>query len=75
MRKFRRRALSALVVLAAAAFLAPTAMAADHLDAPTSEADPAADINDLYVFESTDDENPLPGRTVLVTRPTSTEMR
>ena len=32
-------------------------MAADHADAPASAADPAADINDLFVFKSTDADN------------------
>lgn len=67
MRTMFRRSLSALCVLGALVALAPAAMAADHLDSPAAQADPAADINDLYVFRSTDSENldAVP-RTVLV---------
>ncbi|MBD8526177.1 DUF4331 family protein [Pseudomarimonas arenosa] len=39
------------------------AIAADHRDAPTATADPAADINDIYAFMNPNDSNEL----VLVT--------
>ena len=40
--------------------------AADHLDAPGAEADPAADINDLFVFRSKDPAAGATKRTVFV---------
>ncbi len=40
--------------------------AADHLDAPGSTADPAADINDVYVFRSKDPAASGTPRTVFV---------
>jgi hypothetical protein len=40
--------------------------AADHLDAPGAEADPAADINDLFVFRSKDPAAGTTPRTVFV---------
>ena len=41
--------------------------AADHTDSPAVEADPAADINDFYVFRSTDAGDPANNpRTVFV---------
>ena len=43
------------------------AYAADHTDSPLAQADPAADINDFYVFRSTDSGDPTEtSRTVFV---------
>lgn len=65
MRVMFRRLLGTLCVLGACVALAPAAMAADHRDSPALEADPAADINDLFVFRSTDSDNlPASARTV-----------
>lgn len=47
--------------------LAGTVFAADHTDSPAAQVDPAADINDFYVFRSTDAGNPANNpRTVFV---------
>lgn len=67
MKRTWRRLLGTLAVLASAAVFAPQAQAADHLDAPAARADGQADINDLYVFRSTDTEGIAgPARTTLV---------
>ena len=43
-----------------------TAMAADHIDSPGAVADPAADINDVYVFSSQATDAANTRRTVFV---------
>ncbi|HMR05627.1 MAG TPA: DUF4331 family protein [Polyangiaceae bacterium] len=47
-------------------FVGSRSNAADHLDAPGAIADPAADINDLYVFRSKDTAAGTTERTVFV---------
>lgn len=58
MRTMHKRLLSLLAALGLVAGFATTAMAADHRDAPNlnpdNGGDPAADINDVYVFRATD---------------------
>ena len=44
------------------AALAVPALAADHLDSPSVQAEPAADINDLYAFVAPDD----PAKIILI---------
>jgi hypothetical protein len=51
MQKNLIKLLSAVTLLGAVA-LSPAVQAADHLDSPGVQADPAADINDVYVFRS-----------------------
>jgi hypothetical protein len=59
--------LGAPVALAAAlVMIGGASNAADHTDAPTATADPAADINDLYAFRSKDPAAGATARTVLV---------
>lgn len=61
------RFVSSLTVLSLWLGLVMTASAADHTDSPAVQNDPAADINDFYVFRSTDSGNPANNpRTVLV---------
>ena len=50
---------SRLLVLSLALSASMTALAADHRDAPTATADPAADINDIYAFMNPTDSNEL----------------
>lgn len=60
-------ALAAPIAVAAGLLLVGSRSdAADHLDAPGSSADPAADINDLYVFRSKDPAYGSTKRTVFV---------
>ncbi len=54
-----------LAVGAGLLFLGATSEAADHAEAPGVRSDPAADINDLYVFRSTD-TGPAFDRTVFI---------
>ena len=65
MQRTWRRPLGVLIVLATALCALP-AMAADHLDSPTVSADATVDINDLYVFRSTDADDTAIERTVFV---------
>ena len=66
----RKTWILALTVPAAAAagllLWQKTIQAADHLDAPGAMADPAADINDVYVFRSQDPGAGATDRTVFV---------
>jgi hypothetical protein len=59
-------ALCASAAAATGLLLVKETEAADHLDAPGSQADPAADINDLYVFRSQDPAAGASARTVFV---------
>ncbi len=59
-------ALCAPAALAAGLLLVHDTEAADHLDAPGAQADPAADINDVYVFRSKDPAAGGTARTVFV---------
>ena len=49
-----RRPTAALVALVLSLALAPTARASDHLDSPTTVANPQADIGDVYAWTSPD---------------------
>jgi hypothetical protein len=53
-------------MLAAACFQGGVATAADHLDSPGTNSDPAADINDVYVFRSKAADAANTRRTVFV---------
>lgn len=64
MRRHLRRALKG--ALAGMMLLAVPANSADHLDSPGAAADPAADINDVYVFRSLDPAAVNASRTVFV---------
>src|SRR5690349_12425654 len=50
-----KKLLSAGALLLATVAFAPAAPAADHREAPLISEDPAADINDVYVFKSPTD--------------------
>jgi hypothetical protein len=49
-----RKYISRLATLASISTIAVGAFGADHIDAPATTADPAADITDLYAFMSAD---------------------
>jgi hypothetical protein len=66
MRKSWIVALVAPALGAAGFLLVQSTRAADHRDAPGSQADPAADINDVYVFRSKDPGAGATKRTVFV---------
>lgn len=63
-KNFSRGLLAA--VLAVACFQGGVALAADHLDSPGASNDPAADINDVYVFRSQATDAANTRRTVFV---------
>jgi hypothetical protein len=54
-----RKLVSAALVAAAAFLSAPFVNAADHREAPSISEDPAADINDVYVFTSPADASKI----------------
>lgn len=66
MRKSWIVAFAAPALAAAGLLFVQSTRAADHLDAPGSKADPAADINDVYVFRSKDPAAGTTKRTVFV---------
>ena len=66
MRKSWIVAFAAPALAAAGLLFVQSTRAADHLDAPGSTADPAADINDVYVFRSKDPAAGTTKRTVFV---------
>lgn len=61
------RLISLVMMLSLASSVMTSAFAADHTDSPAVQNDAAADINDFYVFRSTDSGNPANNpRTVFV---------
>lgn len=54
-----KRLVLIVVPLVALAFLAMTASASDHIDSPSAQGDPAADIADVYAFRSPENSDNL----------------